>query len=98
MKHITLAHLAMALVGGLCAVSAFAVDPHQHQMPTACQADAAKLCPGMTAGDHKLGQCMREHHDQVSDGCKSAIKELRQERREHRGHAPHAASGAAGKN
>ena len=65
-----------------------AADRPEHPMPQACQADASKLCPGMTPGDGKLGACLREHHEQFSQECKEAIRAMREAHR-----AQHPASG-----
>lgn len=43
----------------------------------ACRADVEKLCSGMRPGDGKLGQCIRSNHDQLSAGCRDALKSMR---------------------
>jgi hypothetical protein len=48
----------------------------------ACREDMARLCAGVERGGGRLMQCMREHKDQLSDGCKSAMAQVRQQRRE----------------
>jgi hypothetical protein len=64
----------------------------------ACQADIARLCAdsGDQGGDQSggpggggrrhIGQCLRAHQDQLSDGCKSAMAARAQ--RHHDGDAP----------
>jgi len=42
----------------------------------ACQADMAKLCPGLEPGRPTF-QCIRQHHDDLSDGCKAALDAAR---------------------
>jgi hypothetical protein len=56
-------------------------------MRRACADDIAKLCPGVQPGGGRIGQCMREHRDALSDTCKSAMMNARAERREHGGKA-----------
>jgi hypothetical protein len=74
MKNVKSALLVIAALG---AISTAAVAGDGRQIPAACQADAAKLCPGMTPGDHKFGPCMREHKEAVSDACKAVAKKFR---------------------
>ncbi len=81
----------MKVFAGLVAAAALAsivsTAAVAHEIPAACQSDAAALCPGMAPGDHKFGKCMKEHGSQVSAGCKEAARERRKEHegREHRG-------------
>ena len=42
----------------------------------ACEADIAKLCPGLDPGRPTF-QCVRQHHDDLSDGCKAAVDAAR---------------------
>src|SRR5579864_8171710 len=42
----------------------------------ACEADLARLCAGVEAGGGRVIQCIREHHDELSDGCKAALQSL----------------------
>jgi hypothetical protein len=70
---------ALSLTLGCC-LSAMAADapntPHgQHgPMKTACKEDVAKLCEGIKPGGGRIAACLKEHKDQVSDGCKAAVK------------------------
>ena len=41
----------------------------------ACKADIKKLCPDVKPGQGAVVKCLKTHEDQVSPGCKSAIKE-----------------------
>ena len=72
--------LSLLAVAAMCVISNAAVAGGHRQVPPVCQADAAKLCPGLTPGDHKFGPCMREHKAQVSDACRAAVKEHRDNR------------------
>lgn len=39
----------------------------------ACEADVKSLCAGVQPGDGRLIACMRQNHEKLSEGCKSAI-------------------------
>jgi hypothetical protein len=63
--------------------------PPAHESPShegmkdvraACQGDVKKLCPGVQPGGGRLIACLKEHQDEVSDGCKEAIAKARQGR------------------
>lgn len=41
----------------------------------ACKDDVAKLCPGVQPGQGRIAACLKEHPDQVSQTCKSAIEQ-----------------------
>jgi hypothetical protein len=47
----------------------------------ACQADLQKLCAGVQPGGGRIKQCLKEHKDQVSTGCKSALVEMKANKR-----------------
>lgn len=78
MNNVKSALLAIAVLG---AISSVAVAGEQHKIPEACQADAAKLCPGMTPGDHKFGPCMHQHMTEVSGACKAVTEAYREQLR-----------------
>jgi hypothetical protein len=44
----------------------------------ACQADVQKLCAGVQPGGGRIVACLKEHKDEVSDGCKQAIAKARE--------------------
>jgi hypothetical protein len=48
------------------------------EVRAACQADAQKLCASVQPGGGRIVACLKEHKDQVSDGCKQAITKARQ--------------------
>ena len=50
----------------------------------ACKADKEKLCAGVEAGEGRVMKCLREHKKEVSEGCRSALKDAKEERREKR--------------
>lgn len=47
------------------------------ELRQACAADVRTLCSGIMPGGGRIKKCMVEKHDQLSDGCKSALKEAR---------------------
>ena len=54
----------------------------------ACAADIAKFCPDVQAGGGRVRECFRAHKDELSDGCKAALKEMRAEHRAAKADAP----------
>jgi hypothetical protein len=46
----------------------------------ACREDIAKLCAGLEPGGGRIGQCLRQHKDEVSDPCKTALAHARANR------------------
>jgi len=50
-------------------------------MRQACAADIQKLCPDAKPGPGGgMRECVRDHFDALSDGCKAAIAEMRARR------------------
>jgi len=43
----------------------------------ACSADIQKFCAADEGGGHHVMQCVRQHQDALSDGCKSALSHAR---------------------
>lgn len=53
-----------------------AQGPSQHGVAdarAACDTDIQKLCPGVQPGGGRIIACLKQHKDQVSDGCKQAV-------------------------
>lgn len=48
----------------------------------ACNADVAKLCPGIPAGDGRLKACIKEHRAQLSGDCKKELAAARKKQKE----------------
>jgi hypothetical protein len=44
----------------------------------ACQPDVQKLCAGIQPGGGRIVACLKEHKEEVSDGCKQAIAKARE--------------------
>jgi len=53
--------------------TAQAASPPLSDARTACASDAQKLCPGVPPGGGRILACLKQHKDEVSDGCKRAI-------------------------
>lgn len=44
----------------------------------ACDPDIQKLCPTVQPGGGRILACLKQHKDQVSDGCKQAVVRVMQ--------------------
>jgi hypothetical protein len=51
----------------------------------ACMSDIKTLCGSVQPGGGRIRDCIREHREQLSSGCKMALVERMQQRREGRG-------------
>jgi hypothetical protein len=40
----------------------------------ACKADAAKICPGVKVEGGQLGDCLKQHKNDLSTGCAKALE------------------------
>lgn len=76
MKYGMLAVVALSLAAFTYGVGRAQSDTDQHprgaKVREACQADIQKLCADAEPG-RGVFQCVRQHQDQVSDGCKAAL-------------------------
>ena len=68
----TLAVLAESLLGSQTS-SAQTASPQASAARTACASDVQKLCAGVQTGGGRILACLKQHKDEVSDGCKQAI-------------------------
>src|SRR4030081_1951709 len=48
-------------------------SPQPSDARTACASDVQKLCAGVPAGGGRVLACLKQHKDEVSDGCKQGI-------------------------
>jgi hypothetical protein len=48
------------------------------EVRAACQADVQKLCSSVQPGGGRIIACLKEHKEEVSDGCKQAIGKAKQ--------------------
>lgn len=82
MKFHIAAVAALAIAGASFSAASAQSDSGQTQgdhhgaVRQACMADIQKLCSGVQPGGGRIMQCMREHQDQVSDGCKTAMSSM----------------------
>ncbi len=85
------------ILSGLFAIAATA--PAAADQPTAsqsallndvraaCQTDAQNLCPGVREGGGRILNCLAQHKDAVSDGCRQAVTRARQTQGQEQGQA-----------
>lgn len=69
MKKAALLAAALFILAGIPACSKGGRDAIQ----AACATEIAKLC----AGDDRIGQCLRKHQDELSEGCKAGLGDKR---------------------
>src|SRR5450755_1089878 len=53
--------------------TAQAASPQLSDARAACASDVQKLCPNVSPGGGRILTCLKQHKDEVSDGCKRAI-------------------------
>jgi len=71
--------LAAAAAAAIAVEAPTAPGPKpENEVRAACEADIQKLCAGVQPGGGRIRACMRQHKDELSDGCKQAIAKLRQ--------------------
>jgi hypothetical protein len=79
MKHPILVAGALAL--GILVAQGAAAQPQggggMGVVRQACAADIQKYCADVQRGGGRIGQCMRSHMSDLSDGCKSALAQMR---------------------
>jgi hypothetical protein len=56
-----------------CKAEREAVRERAEKVHQACAEDAARLCKDVAPGGGRIVRCMRQHRDQVSEGCKTAM-------------------------
>jgi hypothetical protein len=50
-----------------------------------CRDDILQLCANTEPGGGRIGQCLRDHQERVSESCKSALAGVQSQRRDRRG-------------
>jgi hypothetical protein len=74
-----------ALIGGLLQPQLLSAQAAQQQSAadprTACAADVQKLCPNVPQGGGRIIACLKQHQQEVSQGCKQAIVSAMQQSR-----------------
>ena len=69
-------HCAVVVLGGCILqpqLSQAQSAPSQSDPRTACASDIQKICAGVSPGGGRVLACLKQHKDEVSDGCKNAI-------------------------
>ncbi|MGA7805148.1 hypothetical protein [Bradyrhizobium sp.] len=68
--------IAGVLAATIAATAAFAANAQDRQaLRDACGGDMRAVCSGVLPGGGRIKQCMLDHFDQLSNGCKSAMKQ-----------------------
>jgi hypothetical protein len=70
-----LAHLLLAILilTGTSACKDRSSSQGREAVRAACNAEIEKLC----AGEDRIGQCLRKHPDELSEGCKAGLGDRR---------------------
>jgi hypothetical protein len=71
--------LAPCLIGASGAASAQqtpAAPPAQSPPRQACRADFQKFCADVRPGSGRIAQCLLEHKDKLSPGCRDALEKV----------------------
>lgn len=55
-----------------------APSPSPSAVRAACEADVPKVCPGVQPGGGRIVQCLVQHQNEVSEGCKQALAKAKQ--------------------
>jgi hypothetical protein len=70
------AALAAAAIAASLTSRAGAQDgPQRSALRQACMSDVQTVCAGIAPGGGRIKQCMIDKFDQLSDGCKSVLKQ-----------------------
>ena len=75
MVRLALAAAALVLFAGAALAQA------QSKIAAACTADYQKLCPDVAPGGGRILKCIVAHKQQVSEACRSALREEYQKRK-----------------
>jgi hypothetical protein len=75
LKLAVAAVLAAAIAATAVSRANAQTGPSRADLRQACGADVRSLCPGIMPGGGRIKQCMIDKFDQLSDGCKAALKD-----------------------
>jgi len=74
LKQIALATIMFG-AGGYRALAADTESPQE-----ACKSDIATYCSGVEKGEGRVMKCLKENREQLSEGCKTAMRSMQQKR------------------
>jgi hypothetical protein len=60
-----------------CREALFDPAPAPHEPVDDCQADAARWCRGISAGDGRLLRCLADHRDELTQACSHQTEQIR---------------------
>jgi hypothetical protein len=72
---LAIAALLAAAIAASATSSANAQGGPSRELRQACGADVRSVCAGVLPGGGRIKQCMIDKFDQLSDGCKAALKD-----------------------
>ena len=67
--------LAAAIVASAASRANAQAGPSRADLRRACSVDVRAVCSGIAPGGGRIKQCLVEKFDQLSDGCKAALKD-----------------------
>jgi len=65
--------LVVLLVGTVIAAQAARAPPAVAEARVACETDIPPMCAGVQSGSGRILTCLKQHPEQVSDGCHQAV-------------------------
>lgn len=74
--------LPVLLAAGAAAAQQGSPPPGAAHVRQACAADIQRLCPDAQPGRGGVRMCLRDHQNELSDDCRSAIAAMRQHHRQ----------------
>jgi hypothetical protein len=78
MKRLVVALIVVGVVPAItCQMALAKFVPAPQYVRAACHGDAKRLCAAVIENPEKRRACMREHHAELSAGCKAAIAKWR---------------------
>ena len=75
LKRAIAAVLSAAILATAASRANAQAGPSRADLRQTCGADVRSLCSGIMPGGGRIKQCMVDKFDQLSDGCKAALKD-----------------------
>jgi Cysteine rich repeat len=82
--------LPVLLAAGAAGAQQGSPPPGAAHVREACAADIQRLCPDAQSGRGGVRMCLRDHQNDLSDNCRSALSAMRQQPRQGQGQGPDA--------